>query len=134
MLVAARAVRREPRVVGELGSSHRLAQPDEHAVGVGGDDDLGAVARRVHVRRRDTGQHAARPRAHDAAELVVGHRRLHQRGDRLVDRDVDLLPDAGRARATSSADSVPITPNTDASASPRLMPARDGGRSGLPVV
>ena len=27
-----------------------------------------------------------------------------------------------------------MTPNTDASASPRLMPARDGGRSGLPVV
>ena len=77
--------------VGELGSAHRLAQPGEHAVGVGGDHDLGAVAGRVHVRRRDAGQHAARARAHDAAELVVGHRRLHQRGDRLVDGDVDLL-------------------------------------------
>ena len=27
-----------------------------------------------------------------------------------------------------------MTPNTDASAPPRLIPARDGGRSGLPVV
>ena len=53
---------------------------------------------RVHVRRRHARQHAARARAHDAAELVVGHRRLHQRGDRLVDRDVDLLADAGRPR------------------------------------
>ena len=33
----------------------------------------------------------------DAAQLEVGHRRLHQRGDRLVDRDVDLLALAGVA-------------------------------------
>ena len=35
----------------------------------------------------------------DAAQLEVGHRRLHQRGDRLVDRDVDLLALARSSRA-----------------------------------
>ena len=72
--------------------------------------------------------------AHDAAELVVGHRRLHQRGDGLVDRDVDLLALAGRRAPRRARTACRSRANTDASASPRLMPARDGGRSGLPVV
>ena len=71
--------------------AHRDAQAPEDLVGVGGDQHLGAVRGRVHVGRRDTGQHRAGAAAGDAGDLVVGHRRLHQRGDRLVDGDVDLL-------------------------------------------
>ena len=59
-----------------------------------------AVAGRVHVRRRDAGQHRAGAAAGDAADLVVGHRRLHERGDRLVDGDVDLLAVPLRRRST----------------------------------
>ena len=88
----------EPVVVGQLGSAHRQAQPGEHRVGVAGDQHLGAVARRIGVGRRDAGQRAARPVPHHAGDVVVGHRRLHQRGDRLVDGDVDLL--AAPARGT----------------------------------
>ena len=91
------------RVVGgQLGPVHRLAEPREHAVGVGGDHHLGAVGGRVDVRRRHARQHAAGSGAHHAAELVVGHRRLHQGGDRLVDRDVDLLAGAALARASTA--------------------------------
>ncbi len=88
----------EALVGGQLGLAHRLAQAGEHAVGVGGHDHLGAVGRRVHVRRGHPRQHAARARTDHTAELVVGHRRLHERGDRLVDGDVDLLALAGGPR------------------------------------
>ena len=38
------------------------------------------------------GQRASAAATHHVADLEVGHRRFHQRGNRFVDRDVDLLP------------------------------------------
>ena len=45
LVVAAREVRREPLVVGELGPADRLAQPPEDVVGVRGDHHPLVVAR-----------------------------------------------------------------------------------------
>ena len=85
---------REPRVGGQLGAAHGVAQPGEHRVGVAGDHHLGSIGRRVDVRGRHARQHAARALTLHATQLEVGHRGLHQGSHCLVDGDVHLLAPA----------------------------------------
>ena len=91
LVLAAREMRREARVVGELGTAHRLAQPAEDAVLVRGDDHPEVVARPEDVRRRDALQVGARRLADDAEPVVLRHGALEQRERRLHQRDVDDL-------------------------------------------
>ena len=99
----------EARVGGQLGPAHRLAQPGEHVVGVGGDHDLGAVAGRVHVRRRHARAArcpsgcARRRRARSRPSSTPSARRPPRRSRRRP-------PGPCRcSRADTSAASVPIT-------------------------
>ncbi len=79
------------QVACEIGASHSVAEAREYRVGVGGDHDIAAVERRIRVRRRDIAQNATGTGAGHARDLVVGDRRLHERHDRLVDRDINFL-------------------------------------------
>ncbi len=76
---------------GEVGATHGVAQPGEHGVGISGDEHLRAVTGRIRVGRSHTRQGATGSVAQHTGDVVVDHRRLHERSDRLVDRDVDFL-------------------------------------------
>ena len=92
LVLAPREVRREARVVGQLGPAHRVAQPAEDAVLVRGDDHPQVVARPEDVRRSDALQAGSRRLADDAEPVVLRHGALEQRERRLHQRDVDDLP------------------------------------------
>ena len=91
LVVAARDVRCEPLVVGELRSVDRVAEPAEDVVGIGRDHHPLAVARLEDVRRRDPLQVRPLRPAHDAEPVVLGHRALEQREGRLHQGDVHDL-------------------------------------------
>ncbi len=91
LVAAAGAVGGEPVVGGQLRAAHRLAQPGEHGVLVGGDHHPGAVGAAVDVRRRDALQPGARRSAHHAADVVVGDRGFLYRQTGFGQRDVDHL-------------------------------------------
>ena len=92
LVLAPRDVRREARVVGQLGTAHRVAQPAEDAVLVRGDHHPQVVARPEDVRRRDALQVRAHRLTDDAEPVVLRHGALEQRERRLHQRDVDDLP------------------------------------------
>ena len=85
-------MRREARVVGQLGTAHRVAEPAEDAVLVRGDHHPQVVARLEDVRRRDALQVRAHRLTDEAEPVVLGHGALEQRERRLHQRDVDDLP------------------------------------------
>ena len=110
----------------EIRSIHRRGEPREHRVGVR------RRSRRRGRRRSGTrstgatsGRMPAAAGADHTAELVVGDRRLHEREDRFVDRDVDLLaapapvPFLQARRASRSTANSPASRVTDRDAGAR---------------
>ena len=91
LVVSAREVRREPLVVGELGPTHRLAEPAEDVVGVRRDHHPLVVARLEDVARRDALEVRPLWAAHDPQPVVLRHGALEHRERRLHQRDVDDL-------------------------------------------
>ena len=98
LVVTAREVRRELRVVGELGPADRFAEPAEDVVGVRGDHDPLVVGGLEDVRGSDALQVRALRAADDPEAVVLRHRALEQRERRLHQRDVDDLADATAQR------------------------------------
>ena len=85
----------EPVVGGELGLFHRGAQPAEHGVLIGGDDDPAAVCGRVDVRRGDALKAGAGRPADHAAHVVVRNRGFLYCQTGFGERRVDHLTLAG---------------------------------------
>ena len=81
---------------GQLGALHGPGQPGEHVVVRAGDGDPATVARAVVAVRQDVDRVGPHPLP-DEPELLVRRRELVEHAeDRLVQREVDALPGAGR--------------------------------------
>ena len=89
----------EPFVGGQLGSTHRRAQPAEDGVLIGGDHHPTAVGAAVDVRRRNAFQPSARRPADHSTRVVVGDGGLLHGQAGLGQRHIDDLPLAGDGTA-----------------------------------
>ena len=84
---------------GQLRAAHRLAQPGEHGVLIGGDHHPRAIGAAVDVGRRDAVESGARRSPHHTAHVVIGDGGFLYRQTGFGQRDVDHLAMPGDAAA-----------------------------------